>query len=104
MEFKLEKPKNSEDVKDQVESIFKLIFDTDEIVSPASPITFMRWWRDGLVKVFTAKHLGSVEAVRVYMVLTDALDAAKHHVILSISVGESKGLDNYAANVLDAFR
>lgn len=104
MAFKLEKPKNDESVEEQVKSIFKVIFESDQIVSPSSPRHFMALWRDGVVKVFTSRSLDSVEAVRVYMVVPDSLDRSKNHIIKSISVGESQGLDNYVDTVLEAYR
>lgn len=104
MAFKLEKPKNDESVAEQVKSIFKLIFESEQIMSPASPRHFMALWRDGVVKVFTSRSLNTVEAVRVFMVVPDSLDRSKNHIIKSISVGESEGLDNYVDTVLEAYR
>lgn len=104
MAFKLEKPKNDESVEQQVKSIFEPIFESGEIMSPASPRHFMALWRDGIVKVFTSRTLDKVEAVRVYMVMPDSLDRSKNHIVKSISVGESQGLDNYVDTVLEAYR
>ncbi len=100
MAFKLQKPKNDESVEQQVKSIFE----SGEIVSPAPPRHFMALWRDGIVKVFTSRTLDKVEAVRVYMVMPDSLDRSKNHIVKSISVGESQGLDNYVDTVLEAYR
>lgn len=104
MVFKLEKPKNDESVEQQVKSIFEVIFESEQVMSPASPRYFMGLWRDGTVKVFTSRNLDKVEAVRVFLIIPDPLDRAKNHIVESIKVGESQGLDNYVDTVLEAYR
>lgn len=101
MKTRLEKP-SKDNLEEQLEQIFAPIYQSGQIVNPASPMRFMQLWYDGAIKVFTAKDGDTIKAVRIYMVMQDVLDKTITHKMKSISVGVSQELDDYAQAVLEA--
>lgn len=115
MDFKLEKmtatdprDKNKKiddpNLEKRMEEIFKLIYESGQVRTPTSPIKFMQWWNDGIIRIFTARDLGELKAIRVYMIFPDALELSKKHIVESLSHGEAEGFDEYVNNVLEIFK